>query len=101
MGHAAKQQGLADRFGRGREMPNMVVDEIGRGVAQTKAPSAAAGMKGRRITQFEATLPNWIVVMGAVQAKGIEPGKLIGQIRRLGLQRRNAPLYQASHHHRF
>ncbi len=94
--HAAHEHRLANCLARGGEMPDVVVDEIGRRLAQPDA--ARTRMKRRRDSQLDAFRPYRIVVVLAVEPEHVEPLAASRPVRSLG---RNLPPHHARHHHDF
>src|SRR5262245_16533405 len=68
--HAAQEQRLRHGVAARGEMADMVEGEVGRAVAL--AVAAAAGMERRGDPEFAAFLPQWVVIVFAVQAELVE-----------------------------
>ena len=80
-------------------MSDMVVNEIGRRIAQSDA--ARTRMKRRRDSQLDAFRPHRIVVVLAVEPEHVEPRCESRRVRRLGGDGRYLPPHHARHHHDF
>ena len=69
--HAAEEDALGGRVAGVGEMADMVVDEVGRRVAQPLA--AGARMEGRRDAELDAFRPDRVVIVEAVDAEHVVP----------------------------
>src|SRR6266851_104238 len=95
--HSAEEQRLADRVCGGSEMADVVVYIVRNGGAA--APSFAMAMKARHHLELLALGPHRVVIMLAVDAKGIEPEGIAGGFGVLACHSRNRTFDVARHQH--
>ena len=79
-GHPAEEQRLAHRLARRGEVADVVVHEVRRRGPQPVAP--AAGVERRCHAELDAARPDRVVVVGAVEAEGVEPAEAPTPARR-------------------
>src|SRR5712664_4365312 len=95
-GHPTQEDRLGDRVAGGREMPDVVVDEVG--WRQPQALIAARAVEGRGDAELLALRPDRIVVVVTVESQHVVPDR---ETRRIWIgrrDRRNAPRHAAAEH---
>src|SRR6266550_6952793 len=88
--YAAEEDRLGDGMAGGREMADMVVDEIRRRVAQPLA--ACAAVEGRRNAELDAFLPHGVVIVRAVDRQHVIRYREALAFRIVGRSCRDIPL---------
>src|SRR6185312_9210117 len=94
--HSAEEQRLGDGLAGGSEMADMIIGEVAGRIAQPEA--SAASVKSGRDAELAASLPDGVVVEGAVEPELVIGNGKTAERRVDALSRRHQPGNAAAEH---
>ena len=94
---ATHEHGFTQRLTRSGKMSDVVIHIVRDG--GPTAPAHGRRVKGRRELQLDTARPDRVIVICAVQTEGVQPERVLGNLRGGAFDNRNGTLHMPGHHH--